>query len=378
MDMIPLHRPYFDEADHQALDASLTSGWVRGDGDACRRFEIEFASYLGVRHAFLTTSCTAALDLAVRALDVQPGEIVVPDYTFTATGLAAFLNNHTVRLCDVDPASAMATTDQILAACTKRTRVLLPVDYAGFACEMEPLMAEARARGMWVVEDAAQACGTWRGAARVGSQADATCFSFHSTKNLVTGEGGCLVTNNDDIADRVRVVRNKGIRDAGGDAGYAERFMAERVGNSYVQSDLLGALAGSQLAKLDRMNAQRLAAIRRMTDGLSGCSDVTVHMAGQLDAGNGHIFAIRIPAARQIALRRAIRERGVACDTHYLPLHRQPLYTQRAQHEDGAFPGADAVSTTVLRLPVFPGMTTAECDRVVAAVRDAAAFASRL
>jgi dTDP-4-amino-4,6-dideoxygalactose transaminase len=259
-----------------------------------------------------------------------------------------------------------------LRACiNERTRAIVPIDYAGHPYDIDEVNAIAREHNLIVVHDAAQSCGSsWKGV-RIGSQSPITCFSFHATKNLVTGEGGCLVTNDDAVAERVRVMREKGTsRNAVVDGRKHRGYWAyehESKGNSYVQSDILGALALSQLKKLDWMNAQRAKHSAYLNDRLAGISGLQLPYVAVGVESNWHIYAVRVPAERLLWIKEALNAEGIGCDMHYRPLHQHSHY--RSMGTDDDFPEATRVAQTLLRLPMYPGLTKEELDDIIAAVR---------
>ncbi len=198
---ILLYKPTIEEDDIEAVKNAVTSTFVSGDGPECRAFEKELAEYLGVKHAFFTTNCTAALDLAFMIKDFPAGsEVIVPNFTFTSTALAPILNNLKVKLVDVDPLSGNINLDKIEEAITGKTVAIVPVDYAGYPCDMDGINAIAKKHDLYTVQDSAQSIGAVYKGKKTGPLADVTCFSFHGTKNLAVGEGGAIVTDDDDLA----------------------------------------------------------------------------------------------------------------------------------------------------------------------------------
>jgi dTDP-4-amino-4,6-dideoxygalactose transaminase len=368
---IPLNLPFFDRSDEEAVVERLRSTWVSGDGPKGREFEEAFARYLGVKHALLVTSCTAALHLAFMITGLEEGEAIVPDFTFTSSALGPILNGMKVRLCDVEYETANISPAEIKKHINKHTRAIVPVDYAGHPCRINEINAIAQEHDLVVVHDAAQSCGSKFKGKFVGTQARITCFSFHSTKNLATGEGGCLVTDDDELAERARIMREKGtnkyvfITDQN-KRGYYEYQMK---GNSYVQSDILGALALSQLKKLDRMNALRTQHAAYLSAGLKDIDGLEVPYIAPDVEPNWSLYTIRVPEEHLARIRDALNAEGIGCNTHYHPLHLNSYYNSVARNADGAFPNANRVHRTLLRLPMYPQLTTVELDDIIAAVK---------
>lgn len=370
---LPLNMPYFDKDDEAAVVGSIRSAWVVGDGPKCKQFEEEFARYLGVKYALLTTSCTAALHLAFMSLGLEDGEAIVPDFTFTSTALGPILNGMKIKLCDVEYKTANIEPQFIEKYITKDTKAIVPVDYAGHPCRIDEINEIARRRGLVVVHDAAQSCGAKFKKKLVGSQAKVTCFSFHATKNLVTGEGGCLVTDDDAVAEKAYIMRDKGTNKRKMILGQQQLgyFEYQSKGNSYVQSDILGALALSQLKKLDRMNSRRRAHADYLNRKLEGVEGIGLPFVSADVETNWSIYAIRILDGKLIKFRDALAAEGIGCNTHYHPLHINSYYKNMGNFSDDDFPNANKVYKTLLRLPMYPQLTRQDLDDVVTAVKKA-------
>jgi perosamine synthetase len=231
----------------------------------------------------------------------------------------------------------------------------------------------ARRNNLVVIHDAAQSCGTRIGGVPVGCAADITCFSFHATKNLVTGEGGAMVTNHDAWAERARVIRETGTdRGTPEDRrryGYFGYYHHTALGNSYVQSDILGALALSQLKKLEQMNTRRKHIAARYVDELRGAPHLTLPIVAPNTEPNWHIFGVHLPADKLFAVRGALIAEGVMCETHYRPLHDHPYFHALTGGTDDQFSNATHFARTLLRLPIYPGLTETHIASIIEAVR---------
>lgn len=368
---LALNSPYLDKADEEAVAASIRSSWVVGDGPKCKEFEESFARYLGVKYALLTTSCTAALHLAFMSLGLEEGEAIVPDFTFTSTALAPILNGMRIKLCDVEYETANIDPGLIKKSITKDTRAIVPVDYAGHPCRIDEVNRLAEEYGLVVIHDTAQSCGSKFKGELTGRQAQVSCFSFHATKNLVTGEGGCLVTNDEAIAERAYIAREKGTNKrklvlGKQNAGYYE-YQAK--GNSYVQSNILGAMALSQLKKLDWMNAQRRLAAEYLNQGLKDIEGIELPYVSKDVETNWSIYAIRVLGGKLIKVRDTLIAEGIGCNTHYHPLHINSYYKNMGNFKDSDFANADKVYQTLLRLPMYPQLTRQDLDDIIVGVK---------
>jgi dTDP-4-amino-4,6-dideoxygalactose transaminase len=367
---ILIHMPYLDEADFEAVNKSIRSTFVSGDGPDCREFENKLAEYLGVKYALFVNSATTALELAFRVKNFRQGsEVIVPNFTYTSTALGALYNNLKIVLADVHPDNGSIDISKIESYITSNTVAIAPVDYAGIPADMDAINEIAKKHRLYVVHDTAQSIGSLYKGKKTGTIADVSTFSFHGTKNLTTGEGGALITNDDVIAERVKILREKGTDKYSFLTDNKTRGYYEYVdiGNSYVQSNILGALGVTQLAKLDKMNARR----KEIADfyikelkGLVGIDFLRITNGAQ---HNWHLFGILVPEEHRYWIMDALRAEGVMCNVHYTPLHRNRYY--RDLSTDEQMPGSIAFFNRLLRLPIYPSLGQEERTLVVDAVK---------
>jgi dTDP-4-amino-4,6-dideoxygalactose transaminase len=367
---ILIHKPFIDEKDSQAVADAVKSTFVSGDGPACRSFEKKLAEYLGVKHALFMTSCTVALDLAFRVKNFPPGsEVLVPDFTYTSTALGPLLNNLKIKLVDVDPANGNIDVEKIEAAISEKTVAIVPVDYAGNPVDMDPILSLAKKYNFFVVHDTAQSIGAKYKGQKTGVLADVATFSFHGTKNMSTGEGGALVTNDDQIAEKIKIMREKGTNKYSFLTDNITRGYYEYVsiGNSYVQSNINGALGVSQLEKLDWMNARRAEIAQYYLSELSDIPGLEMLKITSEAKTNWHLFGVLVPPEQKYWIMDALRAEGINANVHYTPLHRNNYYHGLATDEEMA--GAMRFFSRLLRLPIYPSLTQSESEQVVQAVR---------
>ena len=372
--VLPLNRPYFDATDEDAVVQALRSTFVSGDGPECRSFERELADYLGAKHALFTNSCTAALDLAFMVKEFPQGsEVLVPNFTFTSTALAPILNGLKVTLVDVDAESGNIDVDKIEAKIKPSTVAVVPVDYAGNPADMDPINELAERYGLYVVHDTAQSIGATYKGRKTGTLADVSCFSFHGTKNLVVGEGGALVTNDDAIAEKVIVARDKGTdkHTYVSDPDKKGYFEYVSKGNSYVQSNLLAALGSSQLRKLDRMNMRRREISAYYYAQIGRLEGIRLPRISGVADSNWHLFYVLVPALMKQDFIGALRADGVMANTHYAPLHLNRFYQDQCDFDPADFPNSMSLFNSLVRIPMFPGMTDSDAEDVVSAVERA-------
>jgi perosamine synthetase len=365
-----IHKPYLDEDDFKAVDRAMRSTFVSGDGPDCREFEKMLSEYLGARHVLFVNSATAALELAFRVKDFKPGsEVIVPDFTYTSTALGALYNNLKIVLADVYPDNGSLDVSKIEKLITDKTVAIAPVDYAGIPADMDAVNKIARKYGLYVVHDTAQSIGSVYKGRKTGTLADISTFSFHGTKNLTTGEGGAVVTDNDEIAARVKILREKGTDKHSFLTDNRTRGFYEYIdtGNSYVQSNILGALGVSQLKKAEWINARRMEIAQLFKERLSGIDGIDFLRITEGAETNWHIFGILVPAEDKYWIMDALRAEGIMANVHYSPLHRNRFYSRLA--DDTAMPGSVEFFNRLLRLPLYPSLTEKEADNVITGVR---------
>jgi dTDP-4-amino-4,6-dideoxygalactose transaminase len=387
---LPFARPSITEREKQAVVDVLDSGWLT-TGPRTKEFEQRFAERLGVDHAVALNSATAGLHLALEALGVGPGdEVIVPTWTFAASAEVVVYRGARPVLVDVDRRTLNATPEAILAAVTPRTRAVIVVHVAGLPAEIERLVEELDPRGIAVVEDAAHAFpsrlsgGTGR---YVGTVGRAGAFSFYATKTITTGEGGMLVTDDEAIATRARVMSLHGIsRDAWN--RYASNgswfYEIEDAGYKYNMTDIAAALGLVQLDRADEMLAarRRLAAAYTARLGAPPLDDL-LELPDDPSGGSHawHLYVVRLALDRLTIDRGgvidALKARGIGTSVHFIPLHLHPYYRTRWGYAAADLPVAASEYERVISLPIWPGMTDADADRVADGLTEILAAARR-
>ena len=383
---LPFALPEIGEDEIAEVVDTLRSGWIT-TGPKARRFEQDFAAFLGDAslQAVAVNSATAGLHLALEALGLGPGdEVITTTHTFTASGEVARYLGADVRLVDADPATLNIDPAAVEAAIGPRTKAIVPVHYGGLAADMQRLLAIAARHGLKVVEDAAHALPATVGGALVGTLAsDATVFSFYATKTITTGEGGMLVTRNEALAARARVMRLHGIsRDA------FDRFTAQvpswyyeivAPGFKYNLTDIAAALGIQQLKKAHAFR-QRRAEIAARYDAAFAALPLVLPAhapAGELHAW--HLYPVRLTddaLAAGITRERFVErlfEQGIGASVHYVPLHQHPYWRERYKLEPAMFPASQRAYERLASLPIYTRMSDGDVERVVAAVRAALA-----
>ncbi len=375
---LPFARPDIGEAEIAAVTEALRSGWVT-TGPMAKKFEAAFTDYLGDGlHSVAVNSATAGLHLALEALGVGPGdEVIAPTLTFTATvEVVRYLGADAV-LVDVDPLTLNIDPQKIRAAITPRTKAIMPVHYGGLACDMDAILAIAKEHGLKVVEDAAHALPTtWQGALVGQLKSDVTVFSFYANKTITTGEGGMAVTRDEELAQRMRVMRLHGMnRDA------FDRFTSKTPawyyevvapGFKYNMTDVAAAMGVVQLTRLPQFVQRREALARRYHAALEALPLVLPATAPAGDQHAWHLYVVRLAPEARIGrdeLIQGLADRGIGTSVHYVPLHRHPYWRDRYGLTPEQFPHADAAYQAMVSLPLFTAMADTDQDRVIAALR---------
>jgi dTDP-4-amino-4,6-dideoxygalactose transaminase len=370
---IPFVRPTQTGAELAALQAALAHGRLAGDNAASRMAEAYLRGELGLDHVLLTPSGTAALELAAILADLKPGdEVVMPSFTFSSTANAVVLRGATPVFVDVREDTLNIDAALIAPALTERTRAIVVVHYAGVPCDMDPILALARDRGLIVIEDAAQALhATYRGRP-AGALGDMAAFSFHETKNVQSGEGGAFACRAAELGKRAEIVREKGTNRAAFFRGEIDKYTWVDIGSSFLPNELGAAFLAVQLEASRAITEARLALWAQYDAGLADLGRSGVALTPQIpqDCGhNAHIYHLRLGSLdARTRLLAHLRARGVQATSHYVPLHSSPA-GRRYGRTVGAMTATDRAGDTLLRLPLWSGLAPAQVDEVIGAVR---------
>ncbi len=360
--MIPIAAPLLGQEEKQAVLETIESGQL-AQGKRVKAFEEGFAAVCGVKHAVATSSGTTALHAVILAHGIGPGdEVITTPFTFIASANAAVFTGARPVFVDIDERSYNLDPCRVEAAITPRTKAILPVHLFGNPCDMDAIMEIAERHGLIVIEDACQAHGAAFKGRKVGSFGTG-CFSFYPTKNITTAEGGIVTTDDDELADRLRLIRSHGQR---------ERYYHETLGYNFRMTEIQAAIGLAQLAKLERFTEARRANALYLTERLRGVVTPTE------TPGSQHVFhqyTIRVPSssalspagAERDALADHLRQRGIGTMIYYpVPVHKQKVYQQMGYTDD--LPIAEQASREVLSLPVHPALTTNDLDQIVEGV----------
>ena len=374
-EFLPFFRPSIEQGEIDEVVDTLKSGWLT-TGPKVQQFEESFKRYLGAQHAVAVNSGTAALHLALATLDLEAGdEVIVPTYTFAATAEVVVYTGATPVLIDVDPGSGNMRPQEFEAAITPRTKAVIPVHIAGQACDMAAINEIAGRHGITVIEDAAHALPTGPAGDLVGRNSKFACFSFYATKNLTTGEGGMLVTDDEEAATRAKRLSLHGLsNDAWSrydDVG-SWYYEIEEPGYKYNMTDIAAALGLRQLGRLDDLHAERAAQAARYTDAFSEAPWIEGAHAGAPDEHAWHLYMVRLNLEHLACDRNkfieALRAENIGTSVHFIPLHLHPYYRDRFGFAPEEFPSAVGLYERVISLPLYPGLTAADQGDVIDAV----------
>jgi dTDP-4-amino-4,6-dideoxygalactose transaminase len=374
---IPFFRPSITEEDVAAVAACLRSGWLTS-GPNVAAFERELADYVGARFVNVVNSCTAAMHLALRAWDIGPGdEVITTPYTFASTVTVILHAGAEPVLADIRSHDGNIDPAEVERRLSPRTKAVLPVHFAGEPCDMDAILDIARSRGLKVLEDAAHALGTKYRGRMVGSIGDAAAFSFYATKNITTGEGGALATDDEALSERVRVLTLHGMtKDAWHryDAGGSWRYDIQELGFKDNLPDPAAALGRSQLRRAEALRARRERAARRYLEQLRDDPYLILPGFDPRNRHAWHLFVVRVrdgaPRGRDDVIRE-LAARGIGTSVHFIPVHFHSAFRRLGRWREGDFPVAEAFFRGAISLPLYPDMTDAEVDTVCEALREA-------
>jgi len=370
--MIPFNVPPHVGLEEAYISEAIHSHRISGDGAFTKRCNRWMEERFNARKVLLTTSGTAALDMAMLLCDLKPGdEVILPSYTFSSTANAAVLTGARLVFVDIRPDTMNIDETKIEAAITEKTRTIMVVHYAGVACEMDAIMDIARRHGLKVVEDAAQAVmaqykGRW-----LGTIGDFGCYSFHETKNYSMGEGGAILINNPDYIERAEILREKGTNRSKFFRGEIDKYTWVDFGDSYLPSELNAAYLWAQLEQADSIHENRLATWHHYYDALKPLADAGKIELPTVPEGcihNAHMFYIKCESlAERTRLIEWLKGREIMAVFHYVPLHSAP-----AGLKFGRFAGEDRYTTSeserLLRLPMYYNIESRQVDSIVQAI----------
>lgn len=375
-EFLPYAVPLIEEDDINEVVDSLKSGWL-AKGKKTIEFEKRFAEYVGVKHAIAMNSCTAALHISLLAGGIGAGdEVITTPMTFAASANTIIHTGAKPVFVDVDPVTGCIDPDRIEEKINEKTKAIVPVHYGGQACDMDRIMDIAKRHNLYVSEDAAHAVySTYKGKP-IGGIGDAASFSFYATKNLVTGEGGMLTTNNDEIADKARVLSCHGMsKNAWNRYGKGGSWYYEILnpGYKYNMFDIQAALGLRQLDKLERMQSIREKYARMYNDAFMNMPEITTPVEVPGNRHPWHLYVIQVndellKINRDEFINELTKE-NIGTSVHFIPVHLHPYYRETYGYKKGDFPVAESMFERIISLPLYPKMKKQDVEDVIDAVR---------
>ena len=374
---LPFHKSWLEEEEHREVEDTLNSGWLT-TGPKAQKFEEAFKDYIGCKHAVALNSCTAGLNLALTVQNFAEGdEVLTTPMTFPATTNVILLQRLKPVFADIEPGTLTIDPRKIEAKITPRTRAIIPVHFAGHPCDMTPIQEVADRHKLVIIEDAAHALESGYKGGKIGNLGNATAFSFYANKNITTGEGGMLVTNDDALAETIRIMRLQGIsRDAWkryGKSGFSH-WEHTLAGHKCNMSDLNASIGMHQIKKVERFMTLRKKYVSMYDRAFADVAELETLAVRDYATHAHHLYVISLHLERLTIDRDgfldAIQSTGIGVALHYVALHLQPYYVKNFNTKPQDFPIASNYSERVITLPLYPKMSSADVERVIGTVKD--------
>ena len=368
---IPFHKPFITEEEVTEVSDTIRSGWWT-TGPKTVRFEKEFNSFIGSKYSVVTSSWTAAAHLSLEAMGLKAGdEVIVPAITFTATAEIVCYFNATPIIVDVQNDSFNIDPLQIEKSVSPKTKAIIPVHYGGNPCDMDEIIAIAQKHKLKIIEDAAHALPSEYKGKKIGTLGDVTCFSFYATKTLATGEGGMLCTDDKDIADRCSIMRLHGINKDAWKRYSAEGSWYYEVvapGYKYNFTDIQASLGLAQLKKINFMLAGREKIFNKYNELFSGNNLISTYNIKNDRKSSYHLYPVLLDIDR-LKITRAqvideLKNAGIGASVHFIPLYRHPYYKETFNLDVKNFPVSEYIYPRIMTLPIWPGMSDAQINKV--------------
>lgn len=369
---IPFNKPFIAGKELYYIAQAVLAGHLSGDGLYTKKCHQWFEEHLGCKRALLVHSCTAALEMAAILCDIQPGdEVIIPSFTFVSTANAFVLRGGRPVFVDIRPDTLNINEQLIEMSITPKTKAIVPVHYAGVPCAMDEIMSIAKRYNLLVVEDAAQALLSKYKGRYIGTIGHLGCFSFHETKNIISGEGGALLINDEHFIEQAEIIREKGTNRSKFYKGEVDKYTWVDIGSSFLPSELIGAFLYAQLEQAEKIIAVRYKIYRYYYEGLKHLCErelIRLPFTDEDCMNNGHMFYIITRSREERSeLIAYLKERSIWALFHYIPLHSSPAGIKYGR-VSGKMTVTDDISERILRLPMYYEMHNDEIDRVVQAL----------
>jgi dTDP-4-amino-4,6-dideoxygalactose transaminase len=371
--VIPFNKPFLTGNETEYIRQAVASGKISGDGVFTQKCHSFFEERYGFQKVLLTTSCTDALEMAAMLIGIEEGdEVIIPSFTFVSTANAFALRGAKIVFADSGELNPNMDATTLEALITPRTKAIVPVHYAGIACDMDMICGLAEKYGLYVIEDAAQAIDSYYTGADgvrrpLGSIGHLAAFSFHETKNIISGEGGMLAINDSRFIKRAEVIREKGTNRSAFFRGEIDKYGWVDIGSSFLPSDIIAAFLYAQLENLDRIQKKRKAIWERYWAGLQGLAEggsVRLPYIPEYATNNAHMFYLVCNSLEERSgIIRNCKEMNIHPVFHYQSLHKSPFY--ESKHDGRELPCSDRYTDTLVRLPLYYELDNSEIDFIV-------------
>lgn len=366
---IPFNKPYLTGKETHYIEAAVKAGRLSGNGMFTQKCHAFFEQHYGFKKVLLTTSCTDALEMCAILADIQPGdEVIVPSYTFVSTAIAFVRQGATIVFADSETNTPNIDVNKLEALITSKTKVIVPVHYAGVACDMDPIMALADKYNLIVIEDAAQAIDSYYKGRALGSIGHMAAFSFHETKNIISGEGGMLVINDEKYKLRAEIIWEKGTNRSAFFRGEVAKYTWVDTGSSFLPSEITAAFLWAQIENLKKIQLKRLEHWQCYYDNLKdwACkNDIRLSEIPDYATNNAHMFYMVCDSeTKRSQLIRHLNDNGILAIFHYQSLHSSPYYSEK--HDGRVMPNSNNYSEKLIRLPMYYELET---EKVIAKIK---------
>lgn len=366
--MIDFNKPYLTGNETQYIQDAVATGKISGDGSFTKKCHQFFESKFGFKKVLLTTSCTDALEMAALLINIQPGdEVIMPSYTFVSTSNAFVLRGAVIKFIDSQANHPNMDVDLIEPLINNKTKAIVPVHYAGNACDMEAIMTLAKKHNLWVIEDAAQAIDSYYKGKPLGSIGHLAAFSFHETKNIISGEGGMLSINDESLIKRAEIIREKGTNRSQFFRGEVDKYGWVDIGSSFLPSEIIAAFLYAQIENLETIQNKRKYIWETYYQGINEWAknnNIGLPEIPEYATNNAHMFYLdckNIETRTQLI--NHLKSNGVQAVFHYLSLHKSPFYKDK--HDGRELPNCDKFSDSLVRLPFFYELSDEQLQKVI-------------
>ncbi len=367
--MIGFNRPFLTGQETNYIQQAVALGKISGDGFFTQRCHEFFQERYDFPKVLLTVSCTAALEMCALLIDIQQGdEVIMPAYTFVSTANAFVMQGAKIVFADSEPTTPNIDISKIETLITPKTKAIVVVHYGGVACDMEQLMALAKKHNLYIIEDAAHAIDSFHKGKPLGSIGHLATFSFHETKNVISGEGGMLVINDEKFQKRAEIIREKGTNRSAFFRGEVAKYNWVDIGSSYLPSDIIAAFLYAQLQHIQQIQEKRIKLWNRYYQQLQVLTSkyaVQIPFIPDYATRNGHLFYLVCNSLEErTALIAFLKRKKIQAVFHYLSLHQSPFFQERKEHDGRTLAQSDRYSDCLLRLPLYYELTEKQLDYI--------------